>query len=183
MCKQHTSSGVHPVNRHRRLEQALVRLEFLKGISGASSICDDAASLSRSKIFEDAGQLVGSGSGLLYVYMTRVSVVVLSSKFQNFIPIALPHTKSEVCPLQLALLGVVSCLVDGSSLGGIRRGLLQEGVGADRGWRFRVVKECDDILLSGLLQQETVSNVSLELHFIASSDQARRVTKPAQQDL
>ena len=183
MCKQHTSSGVHPVNRHRRLEQALIRLELLESISGASSICDDAASLSRSKVFEDAGQLVGGGSGLLYVYMTHVSNVVLSSKFKYFIPIALPPTKSEVCPLQLALLGVVSCLVDGSSLGGIRRGLLQEGVGADRGWRFRVVEECDDILLSGLVQQETVSNVSLELQFHASSDQARRVTKPAQQDL
>lgn len=183
MCKQHTSSGVHPVNRHRRLEQALIRLELLEGISGASSICDDTASLSRSKIFKDAGQLVGSGSGLLYVYMTHASVHVLSSKFQLFIPIALPHTKSEVCPLQLALLGVVSSLVDGSGLGGIRCGLLQEGVGADRGWRFRVVEECDNILLSGLVQQERVSNVSLELHFHASSDQARRVTKPAQQGL
>jgi len=56
---------------------------------------------------------------------------------------------------------VVSCLVDGSGLGGIRCGLLQEGVGADRGWRFRVVEECDDILLSGLLQQDTVSIVFL----------------------
>lgn len=80
-------------------------------------------------------------------------------------PIALPRTKSEVCPLQFALLGVVSCLVDCSGLCSIRRGLLQEGVGADRGWRFRVVEECDDILLSGLIQQDTVSVISLELHF------------------
>jgi hypothetical protein len=56
-------------------------------------------------------------------------------------------------------------------------------VGADRGWRFRVVEECDDILLSGLVQQDTVSIVFLELHFHTSSEQARRVTKPAQQDL
>lgn len=78
---------------------------------------------------------------------------------------------------------MVSCLVDGSGLGGIRRGLLQEGVGADRGWRFRVVEECDDILLSGLKQQDTVSVISLELHFHTSSDHARRVSKPAQQGL
>ena len=81
------------------------------------------------------------------------------------IPIAPQHTKSEVCPLQLALLGMVSCLVDGRGLCGICRGLLQKGVGADRGLRRRFVEECDDILLSGLIQQNTVSFGSLELLF------------------
>lgn len=101
MCKQHTSSGVHPVNRHRRLEQALIRLELLESISGASGICDDAASLSRSKVFEDAGQLVGSGSGLLYVYMTHASVNVLSSKLQSFIQLLfhIPRVKSVLSNL------------------------------------------------------------------------------------
>ena len=101
MCKQHTSSGVHPVNRHRRLEQALIRLELLEGISGASSICDDTASLSRSKIFKDAGQLVGSGSGLLYVYMTHASVNVLSSKLRSCIQLLfhIPRVKSVLSNL------------------------------------------------------------------------------------
>ena len=80
-----------------------------------------------------------------------MSAAVISTKPQSIFFIALPHTKSEVCPLQFALLGVVSRLVDGSGLRGIRRGLLQKGVGADRGWRGGVVEECNDILLSGLI--------------------------------
>ena len=86
-----------------------------------------------------------------------MSAVVLSTKPQPFISIALPHTKGKVCPLQFAPRGVISRLVNGSGLRGIRRGLLQESVGAHRGWRGRVVEECDDILLSGLIEQNTVS--------------------------
>jgi hypothetical protein len=104
-----------------------------------------------SKVFKDAGQLVGSGSGLLYVYIRHASVVILPTNLQSISRVVLPHTQSEICPLQLALLGVVSCLVDGSSLCCVCRGLLQEGVGADRGWRGSLVEERDDILLSGLI--------------------------------
>jgi hypothetical protein len=83
--------------------------------------------------------------------MTHESANILPTQLQSLSRVVLPHTQSEVCPLQFALLGVVSCLVDGSSLCGICRGLLQEGVGADRSWRGRVMEECDDILLSGLI--------------------------------
>lgn len=81
----------------------------------------------------------------------HVSAAVLSTKPRSLLFIALAHTKGEVCPLQFALLGVVSRLVNGSGLRGIRRGLLQKGVGADRGWGRGVVEECDDILLSRLI--------------------------------
>jgi hypothetical protein len=64
---QHTSPGVHPVNRHRCLEQALVRLELLERVGSTGSICDHTASLGGTKVFEDAGQLIGGGSGLLNV--------------------------------------------------------------------------------------------------------------------
>jgi hypothetical protein len=162
---QHTSPGVHPVNRHRRLEQALVCLELLESIGGASGICNDAASLGGSEVFKNAGQLVGSGSGFLYVYTMRTSAGILPSRHPSVVRTVLPHTQGEVCPLQFALLGVVSCLVDGRGLGGVCRSLLQEGVGADRSWRGRVVEKGDDILLSGLMQRKTVSSILLEFYF------------------
>jgi len=64
---QHTSSGVHPVDRHWSLEQALVRLELLERVASTGSICDHTASLGRAKVFEDAGQLIGGRSGFLDV--------------------------------------------------------------------------------------------------------------------
>ena len=64
---QHTSSGVHPVDRHRCLEQALIRLELLERVGSTGSICNHTASLGRAKVFEDAGQLIGGRSGLLNI--------------------------------------------------------------------------------------------------------------------
>ena len=160
---QYTSSGVHPVNRHRRLERVLVRLELLEGISGAGGICNDAASLGGSEVFENAGQLIGSGSRLLYVYIAQTSATILPQDISLLVRAVLPHTQSEVRPLQFALLGVVSCLVDSRGLLSVCRSLLQEGVGTDRCWRRGVVEEGDDILLSGLIQHKTVSNVSFEV--------------------
>jgi hypothetical protein len=85
--------------------------------------------------------------------LTHASAGILPTILQYILRIALPHTQSEVRPLQFALFRVVSCLVDGRGLCSIRCGLLQKGVGADRGLRGRLVEECDDILLSGLIQQ------------------------------
>ena len=90
-----------------------------------------------------------------------MSAGILVTELQSLVRAIPSHTQSEVCPLQFALLGVVTRLVDGSCLCGVCCGLLQESVGADRGWCGRVVKEGDDILLSGLMQQNTVSSVSL----------------------
>ena len=68
-----------------------------------------------------------------------------------------PRTKGEVGPLQLALLAVIGGLVDGSRRRGVCYGLLQKRVGADRSRSGRVVEEGDDILLSGLIPDITVS--------------------------
>lgn len=69
-----TSPGVHPVDCHWRFEGALVGLELLQGVSSAGSIGDDTSSLSRSEVFKNAGQLLGSRSGLLYVFMWHRNV-------------------------------------------------------------------------------------------------------------
>ena len=84
--------------------------------------------------------------------MAHASAGIPPTILQSLFRLVLSRTQSEVCPLQFALLGVVSRLVDGRGLCGICCGLLQEGVGADRSWRRRVVEECDDILLRGLIQ-------------------------------
>lgn len=70
-----------------------------------------------------------------------------------------PRTKGELGPLQLALSGVVGGLVLSSGRRGVCYGLLQESVGADRRWGGRVVEEGDDILLSGLMTDITVSDI------------------------
>lgn len=80
-----TSPGVHPVNRHRRFERALVCLELLQSVGGASSISDYTASLSRSKVLKDAGQLIVGRSGLLYVCIGYQSVSqCYNTKFHLF---------------------------------------------------------------------------------------------------
>lgn len=61
-----------------------------------------------------------------------------------------PHTKIELCPLQLALVGVITRLVLGGCRSRVGNGLLQKRVGAHRGRARRLVEEGDDILLGGL---------------------------------
>jgi hypothetical protein len=73
-----------------------------------------------------------------------------------------PRTKGEIGPLQLALLAVVGGLVLGCGRRSVCYSLLQERVGTDRSRSGRVVEEGDDILLSGLRPDITVSNIFLK---------------------
>lgn len=79
------------------------------------------------------------------------SASVLQALLQAVRTTIFSRTKSELGPLQLALLAMVGGLVLGSGRSSVSGGLLQDGVGAHRGRDIGVVEEGDDILLRGLI--------------------------------